>query len=147
MRTFVVPGEPQSKARPRFRSFNVGGRMVTSTYTPKQTVQYEQLIRSAYIAANRSQPVYEAGTKIAVRIWAYFGVPKSTSKRNRTLMLAGQIRPTKKPDVDNLIKAVCDALNGIAYHDDAQVTSVFCAKFYDEEPRLVIQIDEDKEDS
>jgi Holliday junction resolvase RusA-like endonuclease len=39
-------------------------------------------------------------------------------------------RPTKKPDADNICKAVCDAMNGIVYKDDAQVVSLHFTKRY-----------------
>ena len=45
-------------------------------------------------------------------------------------MLWNKIRPTKKPDIDNIIKAVLDALNGVAYKDDTQVVQVMATKKY-----------------
>lgn len=77
-----------------------------------------------------------------MRIVAYFPIPKSTSKKKRQLMLEGQIRPTKKPDFDNIGKIVCDALNTVAYHDDVQIVDAQVRKFYSEEPRVVVTIQE-----
>ena len=57
-------------------------------------------------------------------------------------MLDGLIRPTKKPDWDNIGKVVCDALNGIAYRDDAQIVDSMVRKFYGEVPRVVVIIRE-----
>lgn len=54
----------------------------------------------------------------------------STSKRKLAQMQAGLLLPMKKPDLDNIIKAVCDALNRFAYHDDAQIVSITCSKAY-----------------
>lgn len=42
-------------------------------------------------------------------------------RKRREAMIAGTIRPTKKPDADNVLKIVTDSLNDIAYYDDAQM--------------------------
>ena len=55
-------------------------------------------------------------------------------------MVAGDIRPTKKPDFDNVTKAVCDALNGVAYDDDSQIVDAMARKFYSEQPRIEVII-------
>ncbi len=55
-------------------------------------------------------------------------------------MLAGQIKPAKKPDCDNIVKIVCDALNGFAYKDDAQVVLAQVAKEYTDEPRTDVSL-------
>lgn len=57
-------------------------------------------------------------------------------------MLAGIIRPTIKPDVDNIAKVILDSLNGLAYKDDKQI--VFCAisKWYGENPRVEVILEE-----
>lgn len=70
-------------------------------------------------------------------ITACFGIPKSTSKKARTAMLSGQTYPTKKPDVDNVVKIVLDALNGFAWHDDAQVIDLHISKTYTEREPFV----------
>lgn len=55
-------------------------------------------------------------------------------------MVSGNIRPTHKPDFDNVTKAVCDALNGIAYSDDSQIVDAMERKFYSEQPRIEVII-------
>lgn len=42
----------------------------------------------------------------------------------KTAMLSGELLPTKKPDIDNIVKAVLDALNEVAYRDDTQVVEL-----------------------
>ena len=73
-------------------------------------------------------------------ITACYAIPKRIPKRDREQMLEGKIRPTVKPDCDNIAKVVCDALNGLAYHDDNQVTNLTVAKRYTERPRVVVRI-------
>ena len=57
-------------------------------------------------------------------------------------MLAGNISPTKKPDADNIIKIVLDAMNNFAFKDDTQVTKLEIEKKYDNTPRIYIKIEE-----
>jgi len=65
-----------------------------------------------------------------VKIDAYYEVPKSASKKKRQEMLSNIIRPTKKPDFDNIGKIICDSLNLIAYHDDSAIVEARVGKFY-----------------
>lgn len=137
MRTeFCIYGEPQGKGRPRF-STN-GGKVTTRT--PDKTVLYENLVVTEY--RNQSGKRFPADAMLDVRIIAYYGIPKSASKKKRHAMLDKQIRPTKKPDFDNIGKVICDSLNGIAYHDDAQIVDSQVRKFYSDTPRVVVSIAE-----
>jgi Holliday junction resolvase RusA-like endonuclease len=73
-------------------------------------------------------------------IQAFFSIPKSTSKTKREKMLSGEIRPTKKPDWDNIGKVVCDALNKLAYGDDSGIVDGRVQKFYSDEPRVEVEL-------
>ena len=77
-----------------------------------------------------------------MRIIAYYSIPKSDSKRKREAKLDGTLRPTKKPDLDNLVKIIADSLNELAYYDDAQIVDVQCRKFYSDRPRVEVRIRE-----
>lgn len=134
---FTVLGEPAGKGRPRFRS---AGAFV-QTYTPEKTVNYENLVKLEY---RRQCGNHKYGKEIPldVRITAYYGIPKSASKKKAQLMRDRKIRPMKKPDFDNIGKIVCDSLNDIAYHDDAQVVDAQVRKFFSDDPRVVITIQE-----
>ena len=57
-------------------------------------------------------------------------------------MRTGQLRPTKRPDMDNIVKIVADSLNKVAYHDDAQVVSTTIEKWYGTIPRVEVSISE-----
>ena len=70
----------------------------------------------------------------------YFPIPKSTRKKDVPAMRTGEIRPTKRPDLDNILKAVSDALNGIAYKDDSQIVAAVIQKFYSDKPRAEVEI-------
>ena len=100
---FTVLGEPQGKGRPRFS--NVKGRMITRT--PDSTVLYENLIATEYRRQVGSAK-FQDNESLDLRIVAYFTIPASASKKKKKQMEDGEIRPTKKPDMDNIIKVVAD---------------------------------------
>lgn len=133
--SFTVWGEPKGKGRPRFSK--VGN--YTKTYTPADTVSYENLIKVEYCRQCKNVK-FEDGSMLDLRVFAYYAIPKSTSKKKRKLMLDKVIRPTKKPDMDNIIKIIADSLNNIAYHDDSQIVDAMVRKFYSENPRVEISI-------
>ena len=120
---FTVEGKPVGKARPRFtrRGF---------AYTPEKTVRYEAAVRAACIEAMRAQGVYKrVGVPLAIKCAFFFEPPKSWSKKRRTE--AADLAPyDQKPDGDNLLKIVKDALNGVAYDDDKRICSETATKQY-----------------
>lgn len=134
---FMIPGEPTGKGRP---SFTRSGH----AYTPERTASYEQTVRQAYKAEFPGSEPIPAGVPVAVKIIAGYSIPKSTSKIKAERMLAGEIMPTKKPDADNIAKAICDALNGLAYHDDSQITMLCVSKTYTRNPGCLVRISTSK---
>ncbi|MCZ0853544.1 RusA family crossover junction endodeoxyribonuclease, partial [Brevibacillus laterosporus] len=66
----------------------------------------------------------------------------SGSKRKKENAEKGRLRPVTKPDVDNYVKGVKDALNHLIYKDDSQVVDLKVSKFYSEEPRVEVIITE-----
>ena len=129
---FTIYGKPQGKGRPRFTS-RCGH---PSAYTPKPTIDYEKSIQNGLkskFAENemlRQMPIFAADIPLAVYINAYFEPPKSKPKKWRNDALAGYYKPLVKPDIDNIAKVVLDALNGLAYADDKQVSDVIVSKRY-----------------
>lgn len=136
---FIIPGDPRGKARPRVVRTRDGRSMA---FTPDKTIAYEELIRQRFRQQwEREDLPFPDKTPVCVKITAGFGIPKSTSKKARLAMLAGQIGPTKKPDMDNIAKIVLDALNGFAWHDDVQVLDLHISKFYtDHEPFVCVSL-------
>lgn len=126
----TIPGEPVAKGRPRVTRYG--------TYTPEKTKNYETLVKELYFVEH-GQTLLEGELKIEIK--AYLRIPKSASKAKKTKMAKGVIRPTKRPDLDNLMKAVTDAINGVAYEDDSQIVSASVEKYYSEEPRTEIKIE------
>lgn len=73
-------------------------------------------------------------------IVAVYPVPASYSKRKRVAALAGDLLPAKKPDADNVAKIIADALGGLAYIDDAQITDLSVMKRYGEQPEVRVKL-------
>lgn len=117
---FIIEGEPVGKSRPRWSNGHV--------YTPRKTQEYEEKVALAYRAAGGIQ--FDEEDEICVVIDAYFKIPKSFTGGKRVAAMHKVIRPTKRPDVDNVIKSILDGLNGVAYADDKQVVDVVCRKHY-----------------
>lgn len=130
---FEIAGEPMGKQRPKFSR---AGNFVR-TYTPKETVNYEQWVKMCYKQAGGE---HLGSGPIAIMLNVYYKIPKSFSKKKRHQALDGIILPTVKPDCDNVLKIICDSLNGIAYEDDKQITNVMIFKQYAEEPKVVVKI-------
>lgn len=132
---FTIPGEPKGKGRPRL------GRS-GHAYTPHDTAVYENLVKLCYRDENPDD--CETACKdepVSVLIWAYYQIPKSVSKKTRLAMQMDDIRPSKKPDCDNIAKIICDALNGLAYYDDSQICELTVFKHYSETPRVEVKIE------
>ena len=107
--------------------------------TACETVSYENLVKLMYQQAAKGR-MFKDEDMLDVRVIAYYEIPKSVSKKKRKLMLEHRIRPTKKPDWDNIGKIICDSLNKVAYHDDAAVVDAQVRKFYSEQPRVDVTI-------
>lgn len=130
--TFEVPGEPRGQGRPRFN------RHTGAAYKDSESKAYEAKI-VAYYRKTLGNFRWPDDAIIAVDVTAVYAIPKSASKVTAAAMANGDLMPTRKPDIDNVLKAVLDALNGVAYKDDARVVAVSAKKVYGE-PRLVIEI-------
>ena len=129
---FTVPGKPVAKGRPRFTK---NGRRVR---TPEKTRLYEQSVKWNYAAQVKNKKLLEGPIGIKANFYMY--IPKNTSKVRRKLKEKHSILPTKTPDFDNLIKAVTDPLNGLAYKDDKQIVKAEINKYFSMNPRAEIEI-------
>lgn len=119
---FRVLGEPVGKGRPRFSAR--GGR--PRAYTPAKTRRYEQDVQAA---AREAIPEPIRGP-VRLDIQAVHGVPDSWPKWKREMARSGDLAPTGKPDASNVLKAIEDAINGVAWYDDAQVVDMTIRREY-----------------
>lgn len=139
---FYIPGKPQGKARARTFYNPKLGR--SQSVTPAKTALYENWIKQCFLEQCGDEPGYFEKQPLQMRIYAHFDIPKSTPKKKAEQMAKNQLRPTKKPDADNIAKVVCDALNGLAYHDDTQIVDLQVLKCYagDDEQGVYVVINE-----
>lgn len=130
---FIIPGPPKGKARPRVVN--------NHAYTPDATVQYERLVQACWERAagdwmaDKDQPV-------VLYVVAFYPIPESDSKKMKERKLRNYVLPTKKPDIDNVLKIIMDGLNGVAYYDDKQVVGVTIQKKFSAEPRVEVELAE-----
>ena len=136
---FKYHGEPVGKGRPRVTAR--GGKFAHA-YTPKKTKDFEDAIRFEFMASNcETMPVYPKGMPLKVDMTFAFEVPKSYSKKKREACLNGRIQHTRKPDADNIAKAVLDAVSGgYAMDDDSQVVVLTMEKIFAEESYVEVRI-------
>ena len=132
--SFTVPGEPIGKGRPR--ATTRAGH--ASLYTPKKTANYESLIAHAAHQAMAGAAPVEFACQVQLSITV--GVPASWSKKKQAAALAGQVLPTKKPDTDNVVKAVFDGMNGVVWRDDVQAVDLFVRKRYGAAPCVFVRV-------
>lgn len=132
---FEIEGKIKGKGRPRFSNY---GKFVKA-YTPQDTASYENLIKLQFrITCGK----WYSELPLKMKITAIHGIVKSASKKDKLKMLSGELKPTKKPDADNIVKIICDALNGIAYKDDTQVVELDFKKLYGEAEKVIVEIEE-----
>lgn len=134
---FTVPGAPVGKGRPKVASR--GGRFA-QLYTPEKTANYEGLVAHAGQVAMNGRDLI-AGA-VSVQLDIRLPVPASWSKRKQNAALDGQLLPTKKPDIDNVEKAIFDGLNGVVWNDDVQVVDVTKRKRYSAVPGVGVVVRE-----
>lgn len=129
--SFTIHGEPRGKGRPRFSR---SGRV----FTDPKTVAYERAIKATAQSVMAGRAALDG--PVWVRIEAFLAAPSSASKKKRAAMLSGELRPTKRPDLDNIDKAILDGINGVVFKDDSQVVGLGSLKFWTDKPRVEVSV-------
>lgn len=131
--SFEISEKAVGKGRPRFNT------ITKTAYTPPTTRTFEEKTKMAFINKYNivTEPSYEP---FKVNITVIIRPPKSTSKKRMSELME---RPyTNKPDIDNIAKSILDALNGIVYKDDSQVTDLSIIKKYGEDHKVIVELEE-----
>jgi len=130
--TIEINEIPVPASRPRVSRFR--------TYYNEPYNSYKELLKEKVTEcmSKVKKPLYERYEPIRVQVIFYMQIPKSISKK-KSLLMRGKPH-TKKPDSDNLVKAVLDAMNGIVYYDDGQIFNLTVSKFYSDKPRTIIEV-------
>lgn len=131
---FSIKIKPKGKDRPRFAR---RGNYV-QTYTTKNTKDYEETIKRAFLGQCKGEYDKEYIGPVKIEIWAFFEPPKSYSKKKRIELI--DMPHLKKCDLDNIVKIVLDSLNGVAWKDDSQIYHIKASKYYAETDKLEVEI-------
>ncbi len=144
--TIELDGAAVAKGRHQSRLQQTrDGRSFVQEYPAGKTVKYEAQLRFAGMCAMRDQAPGQPPTiqpcKLTVDVYMQAPLTPPGGKPVRAAMLAGEMRPTKKPDVDNYLKTVGDALNGVVWSDDSNIVEAVVRKWWAEHPRLVVAVE------
>lgn len=131
---FTVPGDPRGKGRPRATTIGGHARM----FTDSKTASYENLVKMAASQALAGRAPLDVPLTVIVTV--RMTPAASSSAKKRAAMLAGEMAPTKLPDLDNVVKAVLDGCNKVAFRDDALVVSLIARKQYAATPGVDVEI-------
>ena len=133
---FVVPGQPVAKGRPKVDARGKFARV----YTPEKTVNYEGLVAHSAQTAMNGRQLFSG--PVAVELDIRISIPASWSGKRKDMAQRGEIAATKRPDADNVEKAVFDGMNGVVWVDDVQVVQVSKRKRYADVPGVVVIVRE-----
>ncbi|WP_425452797.1 RusA family crossover junction endodeoxyribonuclease [Ammoniphilus oxalaticus] len=131
---FTVLGEAVAQERARATTHRGRIRM----YDPQNSRDFKQYVG---LVASQHAPRKPLEGPLKVRLAIYRPMLKSFSRRRMGLAEHGLYRPTTKPDLDNYVKSISDALNKIIWKDDSQVVDLRVSKFYSEQPRIEIEVE------
>jgi Holliday junction resolvase RusA-like endonuclease len=128
---FVVPGRIKGKQRPFFSTKDG----VMRTFTPRSTSASEGVVKHFAMEAMKGRALFEGPLWLSATV--YLLQPASWTKKRK----AETTYVTGRPDIDNICKTICDALNGIVWVDDAQLADAHIVrKFTTEAERVEIEI-------
>ena len=130
---FEIKEKAIGKERPRYNT------KTHTTYTPQKTKDFEEKVRWSFVSKYNieKEASYEP---FRATITAIFKPPVNTSKKRLKEIIGTSY--IKKPDVDNIAKAILDSLNGLAYKDDNQVTELLIKKKYGLENKVLVELEE-----
>lgn len=129
--SFTIPVPPSGKERPRLTGKG-------AVYTPAKTKAYENFIKGCYIEQCGDVSFGDKSIKMLVK--AYVSPLTKFRKAEKEAALRGELKPIGKPDADNILKALLDALNELAYDDDRYIYKIEVERIYSERPRTEVTI-------
>jgi Holliday junction resolvase RusA-like endonuclease len=137
MLDFKIIGKIVGKQRPRATTFGGHARV----YTPKDTMNYENLVKFSFLEKYPNFIPYDSKTPLKVKITAFKPIPKAYSKKKRQQALDREIRPLVKPDLDNIAKSILDGLNQVVFEDDKSVVDLHVVSYYHQVEMVLVEID------
>lgn len=129
--TITIPGKPVPYAR-------TGGGRGSPRFTPPKQRNEMAFIRSLAATAMAGRPPIAMPVVLVMR--SVMTIPKSWAKKKQDAAMVGEIHPTGRPDLSNLIKLVEDAFNAVVFVDDAQIVRVEAEKVYGAQAMTVVTV-------
>jgi Holliday junction resolvase RusA-like endonuclease len=127
-----IPIKAIGKERPRYSSW------AKCHYTPKKTKDFENVIADYTIEYMNKHNMDITEEALALEIIVYHKVPKSWKKDKQEEAIKGLLKPIKTPDLDNIIKAIQDGMQKVAFIDDKQICEIYARRFYSKEDSIFI---------
>jgi Holliday junction resolvase RusA-like endonuclease len=131
--SFTIPGVPVAKGRPKFAR---RGKFVTA-YTPAKTRHAEETLAARAMEFRPPEPLF---VPLALDVIFFFPIPESWPKWKRDRALSSVVYHDTKPDLDNCLKLLKDALNAVFWLDDKQIWYAVASKRYGAVPRIEVII-------
>lgn len=141
--SFIYMGVPKAQGRARFKNIRTkSGKSINIAYDPKDSAQYKSDLAVQILAQNPK--FIPANVPVILKLVIILPRPKTHYNTKGNIKDSFKdLKHTSKPDLDNLEKAVKDAMKGIVWHDDSQVYKVDKEKLYTGEqqsPRALITV-------
>lgn len=134
---FTVNEKPVPQPRPRVVRMKNGQ---TRAYNSEKSVVYKRIVKAAALSEMNKQRLTMTDRPLAMRLTFVFSPPKSYTKKKLEAVKSGELRYTKKPDLDNLAKAILDACNNTVYKDDSQIITLSINKEYGHTDHVAVKI-------
>lgn len=131
-------GNPVAQGRPRFS--RQGG--FVKAYAPIKSKAYKALIRLELQPLLAKPGFRQFENSCRVHLLICRAIPSGFSQKKRKEAIEAKIRPTTRPDTDNYIKGILDALNGTVLKDDSIVCEINAGKIYSDKPRIEVMVEE-----
>lgn len=136
--TITLRGEPRGKSRPRAFLKRGAKGLKVGLYTPDDTRNYEAAIRVVAQAEMKLSPALDE--PLEMQLVAVFTPPRSWSEKKQQAALRGEVAYDKRPDLDNIVKAWADGLNGVVYRDDALIVRKVAEKRYGPQALVAVTV-------
>jgi Holliday junction resolvase RusA-like endonuclease len=130
--TFFLLGKPVPKGRPQFM------RKTGIAFTPKKTVDGEEAVQRVALSAMLRTKMKAFQGPVEMSVLFIRKPTQSWPRYKRAAAMRGEMWPTSRPDFDNLIKLIADALNGLVYSDDSQIVRSFHEERFGAEDLTVV---------
>lgn len=137
----TINENPYGKKRARLARFG----KYAHAYDPAENKAYAKRVVRTLRQKYESNTKFKDGVPLMMVVVADFPIPEYLPKKTQQEMREKKVYPTKRPDIDNISKAVMDALNKNAYYDDQQVVGLLVVKKYEEKGKVTFILTDELE--